>query len=300
MKENLGVTVLIPLYGESKYLRQAIESVKIQKFPSEWEIVIVYKNANSTIDAHVGDTKITFIHQKSSGLPAALNEGVHASKYPFVARLDCDDFMEPNRIERQMIEFQKRPNLVALGGQATIVDHSGLQIGSIKYPTGTKLMEWALKFSCPLAHPATTIKKTALIKAGGYRSGFTHAEDHDLWTRLIFEGAIDNLKENVLFYRRHQNQLSTINKMQIIRVSANLIAVSNSRKPREIFNCSDPSEIEKRFPESSELYINFLDYLSSRNYRKLLIIIVLNRKIRFLFYKKILLRLYYAVLRNKF
>ena len=43
-----------------------------------------------------------------------------------------------------------------------------------------------------------------------YDQNFLHAEDYELWTRLVRFGKIANINEPLLEYRVHQNQISSI------------------------------------------------------------------------------------------
>ena len=43
---------------------------------------------------------------------------------------------------------------------------------------------------------------------GGYRDEYPHAEDYDLYIRISEFGSIDNLDEDMLFYRRHTGAVS--------------------------------------------------------------------------------------------
>lgn len=295
MNHDLSISILIPLYGESEFISQAINSIRSQIFPGEWEIVIVYKDAKNTLDSIKHDPRIVRVEQKTIGLPNALNEGLVFCKFPYIARLDSDDVMTQHRIEHQLRQFQIRPDLVAIGGQALIIDEKGFQLGSILYPIGSRLVDWALDFSSPLAHPATTIRKSALIQAGGYRSGFLHAEDHDLWVRLRLFGKVDNLKEFVLFYRRHRNQLTEFNIDKTIMTSASIMAISNSKEPSHILNYENPSQIIEDFPDLVNQYYKFMDFSRKREYIKLLELVLKKKETRVLFFKKFLLKTYHLI-----
>jgi glycosyltransferase involved in cell wall biosynthesis len=295
VKLENDVSILIPVYGESEFLMQAINSVKDQVFPGEWEIVVVHKNSYLSLIPLINDPKIILLEQKSEGISNALNEGIASCQYPFVARLDSDDLMTVGRIKRQLQEFQNRCDLVAIGGQSTIIDDLGNQIGSIKYPVGTKLVNWALSFSSPIAHPAATIKKTALEQLGGYRPGYLHAEDHDLWVRLALIGEIDNLPTTVLQYRRHLKQLTTSNINKTLRASAAIIAISNSKKPKRILDYQTTKEIESALTQLTSKYFEFFKLSKSKKFLPLFLLIIRQKELRILFLKKALLKIYYLL-----
>ena len=55
------------------------------------------------------------------------------------------------------------------------------------------------------------MRRDAVLKAGGYRKAFRHAEDYDLWLRMIESGyAIANLPQPLLNYREHGANVSAV------------------------------------------------------------------------------------------
>jgi len=59
-----------------------------------------------------------------------------------------------------------------------------------------------------LAHPAVIMRREQVLQIGAYREACRHAEDYDLWLRLLELGEIDNLKEPLLYYRQHDEKIS--------------------------------------------------------------------------------------------
>jgi hypothetical protein len=51
------------------------------------------------------------------------------------------------------------------------------------------------------------IRKSAMLRVGGYRSEYQHVEDFDLWLRLIDVGRLSNLPETLLQYRQHPSSV---------------------------------------------------------------------------------------------
>ena len=101
------ISVIIPVYNAEKYLSDAIESV-IEQTYDDWEIVAV--NDGSTDSSPVilktyekrYPTKIRVIHQSNSGLSAARNVAIAASRGEYVAFLDADDLWLPEKIDEQI------------------------------------------------------------------------------------------------------------------------------------------------------------------------------------------------------
>ena len=57
-------------------------------------------------------------------------------------------------------------------------------------------------------HPTVLLRQEAFTGVGGYRAAFTQSDDYDLWLRISEHYQCANLKEKVLHYRIHPQQLS--------------------------------------------------------------------------------------------
>ncbi len=97
------VSVIIPVYNTSKYLKECIDSVLAQSF-TDLEIILV--NDGSTDDSGTicdeyskVDKRVFVIHKKNGGLADARNHGVAAARGEFIFFLDSDDFIVKDAIE---------------------------------------------------------------------------------------------------------------------------------------------------------------------------------------------------------
>lgn len=103
------VSVIIPTYNRSAFLKEAIESVMAQTYrPIECIVVddgstddtkkVVEKIAK-TVDK---DFNLVYIFQENSGSQVARNTGTKASSGDFIQYLDSDDLLYPKKLEKQV------------------------------------------------------------------------------------------------------------------------------------------------------------------------------------------------------
>lgn len=207
-----AVSVMLPVRNGARYIASAIESIRNQTL-TQWELVIIDDNSTDATPrlleeiAHC-DKRIRVLKNPSSGLVSALNTAIAASTSDLLARMDADDLSSPDRLMLQVCEFAKRPDLVALGGQIRRIDEHGYKLGAGQYPVGPNACRRHLRMAAPLCHPAVMLRKGAVQKVGGYREAFRHAEDYDLWLRLIDVGEIDNLTAEIIQYRVHTESVT--------------------------------------------------------------------------------------------
>ena len=97
------VSIIIPVYNVSEYLKQCLDSVVNQTI-NETEIIIV--NDGSTDNSEgicrkyaEKDSRITLIHQENAGLAAARQAGLEKATGEYIGFVDSDDWLEPTMYE---------------------------------------------------------------------------------------------------------------------------------------------------------------------------------------------------------
>jgi glycosyltransferase involved in cell wall biosynthesis len=211
------VSVLIPAHGVSPFIQYTLESILKNTVQPE-EILIIddglSEEAIAQIDLFSRLLPIWIIPNDGKGLVDALNTGLRVAKNKYIARIDNDDLMAGNRIERQLAQFGYEPKLVAVGSQCNYINAEGARTGRSNYPIGTLNEVPEFKFKCLIAHPSTMYIRSSALDIGGYRSIFTWngvdiAEDFDFWLRISKTGLISISEELLTEYRQHADQLSS-------------------------------------------------------------------------------------------
>lgn len=131
------VTVLLPVYNGEKYIAQAIESILNQSFRN-FELRIIddgSKDSSVKIVQSYSDPRIRIVkNPQNLGLVQTLNRGITLIKSEYLARMDADDIALPDRLEKQLLFMQARPEVGLLGGAIQLVDENGDKHGKITVP----------------------------------------------------------------------------------------------------------------------------------------------------------------------
>jgi len=105
------VSVIIPIYNASKYLKDALDSV-INQTLNDIEIICV--NDGSTDNSleilqqyKIQDSRITIISGINHGAGYSRNTGLKIAKGKYIIFLDADDFFKPNMLETAFNECEK-------------------------------------------------------------------------------------------------------------------------------------------------------------------------------------------------
>ena len=99
------VTVLMPVYNGTRYLREAIDSILKQTF-EDFEFLII-DDASTDESANVilsySDKRIRFVQNESNvGQVRCQNIGLDLARGKYIARLDQDDSSLATRLHRQV------------------------------------------------------------------------------------------------------------------------------------------------------------------------------------------------------
>lgn len=209
------ISVVLPVYNGEKYLTEAIESILAQTF-TDFELLLI-DDGSTDGSLHVlrkyesCDSRVRVITRENRGLVTTLNEGVDMALGMWLARMDQDDIALPHRLERQL-EWLKKTGADIAGSWVRRFGSSDKRL--VKLRQSDEAIKMEMLFCSPFAHPSVMMR-TLLIKQLHYDKAWEKAEDYDLWERAAEAGwKMANVPEELLLYRQHGKQISTITSMQ--------------------------------------------------------------------------------------
>lgn len=201
MDSTVKVTIGMPVYNAEKYVASAIQSVLNQSY-TNFELII--SNDGSTdgsweIVQTFTDPRIKLVNAiENKGIAFRLNEQINMATGTYFARMDADDIMFKDRIERQVHFMQQNENVDVVGSQAISIDENDVIKGlrSLKQSA----ISFFSVFKSNFIHP-TILAKLSWYKKNQYDIHLSGAEDFDLFFRTRPVSHFHNLNEPLLFYR---------------------------------------------------------------------------------------------------
>jgi len=199
MASRPKISVLMSVYNGEKFIKQALTSIYNQTY-QDFEVIIVddaSTDKTSDMLVNMKDTR-TFIYRNSEnkGLTKSLNIGLKLCRGEYIARMDADDISRPQRFEKQVRFLDENPKCVALGCWCDRINANGEIHGAYdKRPTRAEDIRKTLLVANCIAHGTAMLRRSSLVKIGGYNEKYKFAQDHDLWLRLSETGEIRNIEE---------------------------------------------------------------------------------------------------------
>jgi glycosyltransferase involved in cell wall biosynthesis len=191
----MRISVLLPAKDASATLPEALAGLLAQREAPPFEVICVDDaSADSTpsllAEAARKDARIRVLRGGGRGLVAALNFGLSHCRGEWIARMDADDRVHPDRLRLQAGLLSGDPSLGAVGSLVHCIPRP-LSPGLARLETW--LNQTVSKEQCrkgrfieaPLVHPSATFRREAL--QGGW-DDHGWAEDWDLLLRMVEGG----------------------------------------------------------------------------------------------------------------
>lgn len=204
----MEISVLMPVYNCKEYLEEAIDSVLLQTFEDFEFLIIDDGSTNDTVERilRYNDPRIRLIRNKHNFIDS-LNRGLDEARGKYIARMDSDDRMIPERLALQYQTMETHPDIsvcaswMRLFGNRDDVIYS--YIGYISHPL-IDLLNGNI-----IPHPTVMLRKSFLqIHQLRYES-YPYAEDYKLWTRIAeYGGRFWVEPAFLLHYRISENQIN--------------------------------------------------------------------------------------------
>lgn len=206
------VTVLLPTYQSGEYLSQTLDSIRKQTYKDFDILVIDDRSTDNTLSilSDVNDLNLRVLNGRGKGLADALNLGIINAQGEYIARIDADDLMTPDRLAKQVKYLDAHQEVIVCGGwQQYFGDSTYLQAP----PSDPKQCRANLIFRCDLCHSTVTLRRKVFVDNNLFYDQRYAAEDFELWTRVLNYGEISNIPE-ILGYYRFEGQNITVAKMK--------------------------------------------------------------------------------------
>ena len=202
MSERVSVTIGIPFWNARRYLATAIRSIFAQTH-QDWELLLIDDGSTDgsvELVRRLDDPRVRLVADGSHrGLCARLNQIASMARGTYLARMDADDAMHPERIARQLAVLRADPGVDLVDTATVTVDDDLTPLG-IRGDRPLDARPEAVLRDGLLIHPTVT-GRAEWFRRHPYDPVFVRAEDRELWIRTCATARFARVCEPLFFYR---------------------------------------------------------------------------------------------------
>jgi glycosyltransferase involved in cell wall biosynthesis len=221
MNNNPKVSVIIPVYNGSNYLKEAIDSALAQTYKNI-EIIVINDGSNDNgATENVAKTfgnKIRYYKKVNGGVATALNLGIKKMTGDYFSWLSHDDMYEKRKVEDQI-------RYIGNLNEKEVITASNIKV---LFPSGVKkkvridsktfnFIDIFLSTSamvgvngCSLLIPAKAFKD-----CGVFNTALSVTQDYDLWFRMKNKYRFVLINKFHVISRRHREQ-DSVTKQKLL------------------------------------------------------------------------------------
>ena len=179
------ITVLMTVYNAEAFVAEALKSILGQTF-TDFELLVVDDGSTdhtAEVIHSFTDPRIRYVKREHNYI-ASLNAGMQLAQGRYIARMDADDRMHPDRLRIQHAILEEDPETDVCGSWAT------------PFGPEVKKREWSdARYYGHIPHPLVVLSRenflchpTVMIRTSfwrqknlRYQTGYPYAEDYRLW-----------------------------------------------------------------------------------------------------------------------
>ncbi|MCC6453636.1 MAG: glycosyltransferase family 2 protein [Caldilineaceae bacterium] len=207
------VSVVMAAYNVAAYVKAAVNSV-LQQTYTDFEFVIIDDGSTDGTwgvleNLAAQDKRVLLVRNPNNlGIARTRNRGNAIARGEFIAIMDSDDWCPTDRLEKQVAYLDTHSDVGVVGGQMVVYfDKEGRYSLAEPFPLTPGESAWHLHFVPPVMHP-TVMMRRSLLANKGYQPEYAPVEECELWQRLKYATKFANIPDVVLFYRRHDTNIT--------------------------------------------------------------------------------------------
>jgi len=205
-----SVSIVIPVYNGSDYMKEAIDSALAQTYP-DVEVLVVDDGSDDGgktegISRSYGN-RIRYFRKENGGVASALNLGIREMRADYFSWLSHDDVYLPRKVEREVAVLEKFGRDAVIYSDYEVIDSSSghvevFRAGRFSAPQFRML----LITDIPVNGCTVLIRRHCFGNVGLFDERLKAAQDYDMWFRLARRYPFIHVPEALLRSRMHPGQ----------------------------------------------------------------------------------------------
>lgn len=210
----LGVSVVIPCYNAARFIRETLDCVLAQNYDGPLEILVADDGSDDgspEIVASYGPPVRLLVKKpgEQSSASCARNRCLRAATQPLVAFLDADDLWLPGHLTALADAMQRHPELGLVYDKGYFAASDGRAEEPVfAEPHVPRVLPDTLILEQCFPPAGVMARRSAFAQVGLFDEILRHAEDYDMWLRIVENFPAMHVPVYGFKYRLHENQKS--------------------------------------------------------------------------------------------
>lgn len=221
MKNEPLISIVIPVYNGSNYVKEAIQSCLDQTYKN---IEVIVVNDGSKDDGKTAATvsefgnKVHYFEKQNGGVASALNVAISHAKGQFVSWLSHDDLYDQNKILRQIEKYNKTHDpLAIIYSDFLVIDDGGSIVNYQPCPrVPPEKFRVALLMGSFLHGCSLLIPKEVFLDFGLFDEKLKTTQDYKFWFEISMKYKFYGVEEYLVHSRWHSEQ--GVNKTKSLHI----------------------------------------------------------------------------------
>src|SRR5215510_1816606 len=206
MTENPSVTVIIPAHNAEATIAQAIASTLNQTF-TDFELWVL-ENGSTDRTAEIArgltDPRIRVFELGPVGVGGAMQYAIENAPSEWLARMDADDLMFPNRLEVEMKVIGERPEVVFVGTAVAFLTPFGHIFERLLAAPSREVDTSLVSSGKFFGNNSTVFRRRVALEVSSIDPEFA-MDDNPMWFRMLTRGRGWEIAQPLQLYRLRPN-----------------------------------------------------------------------------------------------
>lgn len=212
------ISVIVPCYNSSKYLRYTLDSILEQSYEDYELICIDDKSTDDTLkilkEYCDNDNRVVLLeNEENKGIAYSRNKGIDAATGEYICFIDHDDILPVDSLKKRYDFMKKHPGIGCVAGgsvQFSDGEESNLPQGIVGKRRSAKYMRSANLFNCCFMN-GTTLVRMRVIKDNGVRfRELLGVEDYRFYAELLLVTDCFAIEDTLLYHRVMESQYTQV------------------------------------------------------------------------------------------
>ncbi len=209
------ISVIVPAYNAARFLGEAIESIRAQRWEPLEILVVDDGSTDGTAAVAEGLEGVRLVRKENGGAASARNCGLKEARGEWIAMLDADDLWPADKLAVLAPRLLADEGLDVVTGRIQYVRMDGAEWQEYRFENEENTVSH-------IHLGAALYRKRAFERIGGFDESLRVGDDQDWWLRAREAGLrILILEEITLHYRLHGTNMTrgaTAESLELIEV----------------------------------------------------------------------------------